>query len=56
MRHKMKTTTSNNHQLRSYERNKLSLDCFYDKRYIHEDSLTSYAHGLQNTKLKQEKQ
>ena len=41
MHHKMKTIGSNNHQLTSYELNKLSLSCFDDKRYIHLDSITS---------------
>ena len=39
----MRTITSNNHQLGKYELNKLSLSYFDDKRYIHEDSITSYA-------------
>ena len=41
----MKTITSNNHQLGSYELNKLSLSCFDDKRCIREDSIRSYACG-----------
>ena len=41
MHHKMKTIGSNNHQLTSYELNKLSLSCFDDKRYIHLDNITS---------------
>ena len=41
MHHKMKTIGSNNHQLTSYELNKLSLSWFDDKRYIHLDSITS---------------
>ena len=41
MHHKMKTIGSNNHQLTSYELNKLSLSCFDDKRFIHLDSITS---------------
>ena len=32
MYHKMKTIRSNNHQLGSYELNKVSLPCFDDKR------------------------
>ena len=43
--HKMKTIRSVNHQLGSYEINKVSLSCFDDKRYIHEDGMTSYAYG-----------
>ena len=45
MHHKMKTITSNNHQLGSYELNKLSLSCFDDRRYNHEDTIISYAYG-----------
>ena len=43
--HTMKTIRSNNHQLGSYELNKVSLSCFDDKRYIHNNGLTSYAYG-----------
>ena len=45
MHHKMKTIRSENHQLGSYEINKVSLSCFDDKRYIHDDGITSYAYG-----------
>ena len=45
MYHKMKTIRSQNHELCSYEINKVSLSCFDDKRYIHEDGKTSYAYG-----------
>ena len=45
MHHTMKTIRSNNHQLGSYELNKVSLSCFDDKRYIHNDGVTSYAYG-----------
>ena len=50
MYHKMKTIRSNNHELGSYEINKVSLSCFDDKRYIHEDGVTSYAYGHYNIK------
>ena len=50
MYHKMKTIRSNNHELGSYEINKVSLSCFDDKRYIHEDGKTSYAYGHKNIK------
>ena len=50
MHHKMKTIRSQNHQLGSYEINKVSLSCFDDKRYILEDGITSYAYGHYNTK------
>ena len=48
MHHKMKTIRSENHQLGSYEINQVSLSCFDDKRYIHEDGITSYAYGHKN--------
>ena len=48
MHHKMKTIRSENHQLGSYEINKVSLSCFDDKRYIHDDGRTSYAYGHKN--------
>ena len=50
MYHKMKTIRSKNHELGSYEINKVSLSCFDDKRYIHEDGVTSYAYGHYNIK------
>ena len=43
LHHKMKTIRSKKHQLGSYELNKISLSCFDDKRYIHENGITSYA-------------
>ena len=52
MYHKMKTIRSQNHKLSSYEINKVSLSCFDDKRYIHEDGKTSYAYGHKNIKQK----
>ena len=45
MYHKMKTIRSQNHQLGSYEINKVSLSCFDDKRYIHDNGTSSYAYG-----------
>ena len=48
MNHKMKTIRSQDHKLYSYEINKVSLSCFDDKRYIHEDGITSYAYGHYN--------
>ena len=50
MYHKMKTIRSEKHQLGSYEINKVSLSCFDDKRYIHEDGVTSYAYDHKNIK------
>ena len=48
MYHKMKTIRSENHQLGSYELNKVSLSCFDDKRYIHKDRIKSHAYGHKN--------
>ena len=45
MHHKMKTVRSQRHQLGSYEINKVSLSCFDDKRYIHDNGVSSYAYG-----------
>ena len=45
MQHRMKTIRSQNHQLGSYEINKVSLSCFDDKRYILENGINSYAYG-----------
>ena len=45
MHHTMKSIRSNNHQLGSYEINKVLLSCFDDKRYIHNNGATSYAYG-----------
>ena len=45
MQHTMKTIRSNNHQLGSFELNKISLSCFDDKRFIHQNGITSYAYG-----------
>ena len=43
--HRMKTIRSQNHQLGSYEINKVSLSCFDDKRYILDNGQESYAYG-----------
>ena len=45
MLHSMKTIRSDHHQIESYQLNKISLSCFDDKRYIHEDGICSYAYG-----------
>ena len=45
MHHKMKTIRSQRHQLCSYEINKVSLSCFYDKHHIHDNGTSSYAYG-----------
>ena len=48
LHHKMKTIGSQKHQLGSYEINKISLSCFDDKRYIHNNGITSCAYGHYN--------
>ena len=45
MQHKMKTIRSINHELGSYEINKVSLSCFDDKRYIKNNGIESLAYG-----------
>ena len=45
MHHQMKTIRSENHQISSYQLNKVSLSPFDDKRNIHSDGITSYAYG-----------
>ena len=45
MQHTMKTIRSSKHELGSYEINKISLSCFDDKRFLHDNGITSYAYG-----------
>ena len=45
MRHEMRVIKSKKHQIGSYVVDKISLSCFDDKRYIHENGVTSYAYG-----------
>ena len=45
MHHTIKTIRSNNHQLGSFELSKISLSCFDEKRFIHQNGITSYAYG-----------
>ena len=47
--HKTKTIRSEKHQLESLELNKISLSCFDDKRFIHQNGKTSYAYGYYKT-------
>ena len=39
------------HQIGSYVVDKISLSCFDDKRYIHENGETSYAYGFENSEI-----
>ena len=50
MRHIMRLIKSERHQIGSYIVNKISLSCFDDKRYIHENGVTSYAYGHERLK------
>jgi len=45
MYHQIKTLRSMNHQLASYELHKISLSCFDDKRYLHNNGVSSNADG-----------
>ena len=45
MRHKIRTIRSVKHKLQSFEINKISLSCFDDKCYIHDNGTSSYACG-----------
>ena len=45
LHHKMKTIRSEKHQLGSFELNKISLSCFDDKRFLHDNGMTSNAYG-----------
>ena len=45
LHHKNKPIRSRKHQLGSYEINKVSLSCFYDKRYIHDNGTSRYSYG-----------
>ena len=43
--HKMNTIRSKNHQIHSYNINKISLSCFDDKRFILNNGIDSLAYG-----------
>ena len=45
MYHNVKTIRSDWHILKSFSLKKVSLSCFDDKRYIHNDGISSYAYG-----------
>ena len=46
LHHKMKTIRCQKHQLGSYEINKISLSCFDDKRYIHNNGIKVALTGI----------
>ena len=39
-----------NHNLGTYESNKISLSCFHDKRYILKNGINTLAYGHENIK------
>ena len=41
----MQTIRSQKHQLGLKKRNKISLSCFDDKRYLHDNGIYSYPYG-----------
>ena len=45
MYHIINTIRSNLHEIGGHELNKVSLSCFDDKRYIHNNGVTCYAYG-----------
>ena len=49
LHHKMKTIRSQEHQLGSYEINKVLLSCFNDKCYVHDTGISSHAYGNYKT-------
>ena len=51
MCHTMRLIKSEKHQIGSYVVDKISLSCFDDKRYIHENGATSYAYGFENSEI-----
>ena len=51
MCHTMRLIKSEKHQIGSYVVDKISLSCFDDKRYIHENGVTSYAYGFENSEI-----
>ena len=52
LNHNMKTIRSVNHQLGSYNVNKVSLSGYDDKRYILDDGISSLAYGHYSTTYK----
>ena len=46
----MKGIKSKNHNLGTYETNKISLSCFDDKRYIVNNGINTLAYGYEDIK------
>ena len=51
MRHKIRTIRTVKHKLQSFKINKISLSCFDDKCYIHDNGTSSYGYGHYKIKL-----
>ena len=49
LRHTMRGIKSKNHNLGTYETNKISLSCFDDKRYIVRNGIETFAYGHKDT-------
>ena len=45
LRHTMRGIKSKNHNISTYESNKISLSCFDDKRYIFKNGINTLAYG-----------
>ena len=45
LRHTVRGIKSKNHNLGTYKTNKISLSCFYDKRYIIRNEIETFAYG-----------
>ena len=45
----MKTIQSKKHKLGTYESDKISLSCFYDKRYVTDDGIYPLAYFHKNS-------
>jgi hypothetical protein len=45
MKHKMNLIKSSKHQLNTVKVEKISLSCYDNKRYLLDDSITSYSYG-----------
>ena len=51
LRHKMRGVISKNHNVGTYEANKISLSCFDDKRYILRNGINTLAYGHKDISL-----
>ena len=51
LRHTMRRIKSKNHNLGTYETNKISSSCFDDKRYILKNEINTLAYGHKDIKM-----